>query len=207
MIFIAHSIFFLPVGLFYLISNSLFLCLPSPCSFCPTHWGCLSPWIHSSPALLLAAWHLVASDYILISVSEPQPCPFLVTSPIYWESERVWEIIWAVKRVLCWKYSEDSRKATVSEVLTLNFRHCCNSFHLFSSELWLCSKMEMIRQGKGWQWEMMSGSLTAMRKKKIIKRIHANSKIKQTRVVFGDFYNKRKVEAMSCGLFIFEDRL
>lgn len=54
---------------------------------------------------------------------------------------------------------------------------------------------------------MMSGSLTAMRKKKIIKRIHENSKIKQTRVVFGDFYNKRKAEAMSCGLFIFEDRL
>ena len=59
--FVAHSIFFLPIGLFCLISNSFFLCLPSPCSFCPTHWGCVSPWTHSSPALLLAPWYLVAS--------------------------------------------------------------------------------------------------------------------------------------------------
>lgn len=49
---------------------------------------------------------------------------------------------------------------------------------------------------------MMSGSLTAMRRKKIIKRIHENSKINQSSL--WDFYNKRKAEAMNCGLFIFE---
>lgn len=34
------------------------------------------------------------------------------------------------------------------------------------------------------------------------KEIHENLKIKRSRVVFGDFYSKRKAEAMICILFL-----
>ena len=107
----------------------------------------LNPFLSSSSPCFLAPGRL--SDYILISVSEAQPCPFLVTSPIYWESERVWEIIWAVKRVLCWKYSEDRRKATVSEVLTLTLDTVVTSFTCFPVNYGYVARWKWYGRGKG----------------------------------------------------------
>lgn len=40
----------------------------------------------------------------------------------------------------------------------------------------------------------MTGILTAMRRRKVIKMVYDNSKIKRNRVVSGAFYSKKKLK-------------
>lgn len=125
----------LPTQSLLILSHSLRLCVT------------LNPFLSSSSPCSLVPGPL--SDYILISVSEAQPCPCLVTSPICWESERVREIIWAAKIVLCWKYSEDHRKATLSEVLTLTLDTVVTCFPCFPVNYGYVARWKWYGRGKG----------------------------------------------------------
>lgn len=71
------------------------------------------------------------------------------------------------------------RKTTLSEVLTLTLDTVVSSLTCFPVNYGYVARWKWQDTGKGWQWEMTSRSLTAMRRKKIIKRILGDSKIKQ----------------------------